>query len=42
MIEPYMPRTIPSSWGVQWHPEHLTTSQPDAAKLFAAFVDACR
>ena len=28
--------------GVQWHPEHLTNSQSDAAKLFAAFVDACR
>ena len=28
--------------GVQWHPEHLVFTQQEAAKLFAAFVEACR
>ncbi|WP_274362072.1 gamma-glutamyl-gamma-aminobutyrate hydrolase family protein [Paenibacillus thermotolerans] len=27
--------------GVQWHPEHMTTSDPHSGKLFQAFVDAC-
>ena len=42
MIEAVYAPDYPFLLGVQWHPEHLTTSQPDAAKLFAAFVDACR
>ena len=42
MIEAVFAPDYPFLLGVQWHPEHLTTSQPDAAKLFAAFVDACR
>ena len=42
MIEAVYAPHYPFLLGVQWHPEHLTTSQPDAAKLFAAFVDACR
>ena len=41
MIEAVYAPDYPFLLGVQWHPEHLTTSQPDAAKLFAAFVDAC-
>ena len=42
MIEAVYAPDYPFLLGVQWHPEHLTASQPDAAKLFAAFVDACR
>ena len=42
MIEAVYAPDYPFLLGVQWHPEHLTTAQPDAAKLFAAFVDACR
>ena len=42
MIEAVYAPDYPFLLGVQWHPEHLTTSQPDAAKLFAACVDACR
>ncbi len=42
MTEAVYAPDYPFLLGVQWHPEHLTTSQPDAAKLFAAFVDACR
>ena len=42
MIEAVYAPDYPFLLGVQWHPEHLTTSQPDAAKLFAAFVDACQ
>ena len=42
MIEAVYAPDYPFLLGVQWHPEHLTPSQPDAAKLFAAFVDACR
>ena len=42
MIEAVYAPDYPFLLGVQWHPEHLTTSQSDAAKLFAAFVDACR
>lgn len=42
MIEAVYAPDYPFLLGVQWHPEHLTTSQPDAAKLFTAFVDACR
>ena len=42
MIEAVYAPDYPFLLGVQWHPEHLTTSQQDAAKLFAAFVDACR
>ena len=42
MIEAVYAPDYPFLLGVQWHPEHLTTSQPDAAKLFVAFVDACR
>ncbi len=42
MIEAVYAPDYPFLLGVQWHPEHLTTSQLDAAKLFAAFVDACR
>ncbi len=28
--------------GVQWHPEGLVANDPDQAKLFEAFVEACK
>lgn len=28
-------------WAVQWHPEFAWRSDPDAAAIFRAFVDAC-
>lgn len=28
--------------GVQWHPEHLTTFDPNAYRLFSSFIEACK
>ncbi|HJC47266.1 MAG TPA: gamma-glutamyl-gamma-aminobutyrate hydrolase family protein [Candidatus Lachnoclostridium pullistercoris] len=42
MIESVYAPDYPFLLGVQWHPEHLAPIHPDAAKLFSAFVEACR
>ena len=42
MIEAVYAPDYPFLLGVQWHPEHLVSTQQEAAKLFAAFVEACR
>ena len=42
MIEAVYAPDYPFLLGVQWHPEHLVSTQQETAKLFAAFVEACR
>ncbi len=42
MIEAVYAPDYPFLLGVQWHPEHLASFQPEAARLFSAFVEACR
>lgn len=41
LIEAAYAPDYPFLLGVQWHPEHLSSFQPEAAKLFEAFVNAC-
>ena len=41
LVEAAYAPDYPFLLGVQWHPEHLAPSQPEAAALFLAFVKAC-
>ncbi|MBA4493279.1 gamma-glutamyl-gamma-aminobutyrate hydrolase family protein [Paenactinomyces guangxiensis] len=41
VIEAIEGKSHPFVLGVQWHPECMTSTQTEAAKIFQAFVDAC-
>lgn len=42
VVEALEGTTGPWLVAVQWHPEYLFTTHPEQARLFAAFLDACR
>ena len=42
IIEAIYDPAKPFVWGVQWHPERIWDIEDSSAKLFEAFVEACR
>lgn len=42
IIEAICDPSKPFCWGVQWHPERIWDIEPTSAKLFEAFLSACK
>ena len=42
IIEAICDPSKPFRWGVQWHPERIWDIEESSAKLFEAFIEACR
>lgn len=42
VIEAIFDPRKPFVWGVQWHPERIWDIEASSAKLFEAFIEACR
>lgn len=42
IIEAICDAEKPFRWGVQWHPERIWDIEPSSAKVFEAFISACK